>query len=197
MIMKKISFTLFCIALAGSLSAQDFNANLQTARTSYSSGKLEASRFAMEQMLQELEIISGKEALKLFPSALGGLTTIATEDEVHGGAGFAGAVIRREYASGDMKASLEVISNSPLISSLNAMLALPFMGTGSNGERRVVKIDGYKALIQKVSDSDKPAYEVQIPIGSALVSLRTENYTGDIAKLATEIPVGEISKKLN
>lgn len=195
--MKRISLILICLGLLSTVNAQDFSANLQTARQSYSSGKLEASRFAMEQMLQELEIISGKETLKLLPGSLGGLTANSSEDEVNGGAGFAGAVIHREYASANSTATLEIISNSPLISSLNAMLALPFMGSGTDGERRVVKIDGYKALIQKLSDSDKPSYEVQIPLGSALITLRTENYTGDIVKLANEIPVSEINGKVN
>jgi hypothetical protein len=65
--MKKIFFTVALFALAGSASAQEFAKQLTTARSSYSSGKLNDSRFAMQQMLQELDIITGKELLKILP----------------------------------------------------------------------------------------------------------------------------------
>jgi hypothetical protein len=194
--MKKFTLTLISFGLAYTVSAQDFNTNIQTARQSYSSGNLEGSRFAMQQMLQELDIISGKETLKILPSTLGGLNAKISEDEVSGAAGFAGAIIHREYEAGGKKASLEIISNSPMISSINAILALPFIGTGSNGDQKVVKIEGYKALIQKNS-SNNASYEIQIPLGSTLITARTENYTDDIMKLANSIPVGLIAQKLN
>ncbi len=195
--MKKLTLTLICLALVYTANAQDFNANVQTARQSYSSGNLEGSRFAMQQMLQELDIISGKETLKILPATLAGLNAKLTEDEVSGAAGFAGAIIRREYESGDQKASLEIISNSPMISSINAILAIPFLGVGSNGDQKVIKIEGYKALIQKGSDTAKPSYEIQIPLGSTLITAKTDNYTDDIIKLANSIPVALIAKKLN
>ena len=195
--MKRISLILICLGMVYNVNAQDFAANLQTARQSYNSGNLEGSRFAMEQMLQELEIISGKETLKILPSALGGLAAKTAEDEVTGGAGFAGAIIQRKYETDGKTATLEIISNSPLISSINAVLALPFIGSGTNGERRIIKIDGYKALIQRGSETDKPTYEIQIPLGSALVTVRTDNYTDDIMKIANGIPVATISGKLN
>ncbi len=194
--MKRFTLTLICLGLAYTVSAQDFNTNIQTARQSYTSGNLEGSRFAMQQMLQELDIISGKETLKILPSTLGGLNAKISEDEVSGAAGFAGAIIHREYEAGDKKASLEIISNSPMISSINAILALPFIGTGSNGDQKVIKIEGYKALIQKNS-SNAASYEIQIPLGSTLITVRTENYTDDIVKFANSIPVALIAQKLN
>ncbi|WP_276348086.1 hypothetical protein [Daejeonella sp. JGW-45] len=195
--MRKLTLTLMGLALSYIASGQDFNANIQTARQSYSSGNLEGSRFAMQQMLQELDIISGKETLKILPETLGGLNAKIAEDEVSGAAGFAGAVIHREYEAGDKKASLEIISNSPLISSINAILALPFLGTGSNGDQKVIKVDGYKALIQRGSDTANPVYEIQVPLGSALITVKTENYADDIIKLANSIPVALIAQKLN
>lgn len=194
--MKKIVLSIVCLALVFAANAQDFNANVQTARSSYSAGNLENSRFAMQQMLLELDIISGKETLKILPETLGGLTAKVSDDAVNAGSGFAGAVIHREYQGGDKTAELEIISNSPLVSSINAILALPFMGAGSNGDRSIVKIDGYKALIQKDSEV-KGAYTVQIPLSSTLITLRTENYTEDVTKLANSIPVSLIAQKLN
>lgn len=84
-----------------------------------------------------------------------------------------------------------------MIGSINAILSIPFIGTGSNGDRTVVKIDGYKALIQKSSDNEKLTYDVQIPLGSTLITLKTENYSDDIVKLVNNIPVAQIVQKLN
>ena len=84
-----------------------------------------------------------------------------------------------------------------MIGSINAILSIPFIGTGSGGDRKVIKIDGYKALIQKGSETDKVSYDVQIPLGSTLITMKTENYTEDIVKLASSIPVSLIAQKLN
>jgi hypothetical protein len=195
--MRKLTLTLIGLAFSGIANAQDFNTNIQTARQSYGSGSLEASRFAMQQALQEIDIISGKEALKILPSTLGGLNAKLTEDKVSGAAGFAGAVIHREYEAAEKRITVEIISNSPLISSINAILALPFIGAGSNGDQKMVKIDGYKALIQKSSDSSVPGYEIQVPMGSALITVRTENYADDIMNVANNIPVSLIARQLN
>ncbi|HEY1061194.1 MAG TPA: hypothetical protein VGE44_05885 [Daejeonella sp.] len=195
--MKRIILILIGLVSICSVNAQDFNANVQKARQSYSSGDLENSRFAMQQMLLELDIMGGKETLKILPGTLGNLEAKIAEDQVSAGSGFAGAVIHRTYQSADKSATLEIISNSPLIGSVNAILSIPFIGTGSNGDRTVVKIDGYKALIQKGSDNEKLTYDIQIPLGSTLITLKTENYSDDIVKLANSIPVAQIAQKLN
>lgn len=195
--MNRIALTLIAFAMAFTANAQDFNSNIQTARQSYSSGNLENSRFAMQQMLQELDMISGKETLKILPSSLGDLNAKTSEDAVNAGSGFAGAVIHRVYQADDKTATMEIISNSPLIGSINTILSLPFIGTGGNGDRMVIKVDGYKALIQKGSDAEAPTYDIQIPLGSTLISVKTENYKDDVVKLANNIPVALIAQKLN
>lgn len=195
--MKTIALTLVALGFICTANAQDFNNNIQTARQAYTSGNLENSRFAMQQGLQELDILSGKETLKILPATLGTLNANTAEDQVNSAVGFAGAVIHRVYQTGDASATMEIISNSPLIGSINAILSIPFIGTGSGGDRKVIKIDGYKALIQKGSETDKVSYDVQIPLGSTLITMKTENYTEDIVKLANSIPVSLIAQKLN
>ena len=196
--MKKSLLTIFSVIACFTLQAQDFNKHLATARSSYASGNLEGSRFAMEQMLQELDMITGKEVLKILPTKMEGLDANTANDNVTGATGFAGVVIHREYGASDKNTSIEIISNSPISASLNAILASPFVGTGSNGDRKVIKIEGYKALIQRNTDSESktPSYDVQVPLGSTLVTLKVDNPTTDIVKLANTLPIGEISKLL-
>lgn len=195
--MRSVLIIFIVIGFLNSAVAQDFTSSAQTAKQSYSSGNLENTRFALQQMLQSIDLISGKEVLKVLPESFGGMSAQSATDQVSTGTGFAGVIIHREYRSGDKMASMEVISNSPLISSLNAMLAMPFMGAGNNGDRMVTKIDGYKALIQKGAEDQKVTYDVQIPLGSTLITVKTENFTDDIQKLVSAIPVAQIAQKLN
>jgi len=195
--MKTLILTILSLVSGISLYAQNFNKNLATARTAYSAGKLEDSRFAMQQMLQELDLMAGKEVLKILPEKMETLSVNTANDNVSGAAGFAGAVIHRDYGSADKTASIEIISNSPLISSINAILAIPFIGRGGNGNQKIIKIEGYKALVQKNDADSKSSYDVQVPMGSTLLTLKAEGLTEDaVVKFASTLPMSDIAKKL-
>src|SRR5215208_4534828 len=119
--MKKIfSLSLILFSLSA-VRAQEFAKQLDAARTSYSAGKLDDARFAMQQMLLELDLITGKEILKVLPVKMQDLGNNAANDNVSGASGFTGVIIHRDYgaAAGNKKIELEVISNSPLITSIN------------------------------------------------------------------------------
>src|SRR5688572_17451391 len=103
-----------------SVVAQDFDKNLATAKSSYASGNLENSRFAMEQMLRDLDAAIGKEILKMMPTKMGTLNVNAAEDNVTGGAGVAaGLFVHRTYGTGTKTVNVDIINNSPMIAGLN------------------------------------------------------------------------------
>lgn len=195
--MKKILFLIFILAAYCQSNAQEFAKRLTEAKTAYSSGKLEDSRFAMEQMLQELDIITGKEVMKILPAKMLDKSANSKTDNVTGSSGFFGVVIHRDYGTVDTaRIDLDIISNSPLISSLNAMLALPFVAGA--GDNKVIKINGYKALVEKVSGSnDRADYQVQLPLNSSLITLKAPGYSQDeVVKMANTLPVADIAKML-
>ena len=195
--MKTFIQTLFFLVIGLSASGQEFNKQLSAARSSYSANKLEDARFAMQQMLRELDIIAGKDILKLLPTKLEALPSNTPNDNVSGASGFAGIVIHRDYGSGDKTAAVDIIGNSPLMSSINAILSLPFVG--NSGDQKVIKLEGYKALLQKNTDSqtNKTSYEIQLPINSSLLTLKADNSTEDeIKKFAASIPVAKLVKTL-
>ena len=86
--MKKIFSLLIVVVLYNYSSAQDFAKRLTEAKTAYAAGKLDDSRFAMEQMLQELDIITGKEVLKILPMKMGDKAADTKNDNVTGSSGF-------------------------------------------------------------------------------------------------------------
>jgi hypothetical protein len=193
--MKKIFFISLLSFLTCTIQAQEFAKQLTAARTAYAGGKLDEARFAMQQMLQELDIITGKEILKLLPTALLTQNSNATADNVSGASGFAGVVIHRDYSKEPTKKiELDIITNSPLLASINSLLSLPFVG--NSGDNKVIKISGYKGLLQKSDNGNGiESYEVQLPINSSLITLKAPGYSkDDVLKMANSLPVNEIAK---
>ena len=194
--MKKI-LTLAFVLAGLTLSAQDFAKNLSTAKSSYAAGDLENSRFAMQQMLNEVDMAIGREILKLLPAKLETMAANTKSDNVTANTGLAGVMIHRDYGTGEKIGNIDVMGNSPLVASLNAILQLPFMANSSDGTQKIIKIDGYKGMLQKSVDSEtnKTDYTLQIPINSTLLTMVVPNSTeADVIKMANTIPVAQIAK---
>lgn len=195
--MKNIILTLLTLNLCATLMAQDFDKNLASARSSYSAGNLEDARFAMQQLLQELDITIGQEVLKKLPTKMDAMPVNEKNDNVTANTGLAGVLIHRDYGTAEKTADLDIMNNSPLIASLNAILSLPFVGNSSDGSQKVVKVNGYKGVLHKYenTDTNTASYDVQIPFGSTLLTLKVDNTTeADILKMANTIPFSEIAK---
>jgi hypothetical protein len=195
--MKKIFLSLVITSLCAAAIAQDFNKNLASARTAYSGGDLENSRFAMQQMLNDLDVIIGKEVLKMLPAKFDTYAAIAKNDNVTANTGFAGVAIHRDYGTEAKMVKLDIMGNSPLVGSLNAILALPFVGNSSDGSQKQIKVQGYKGILQKNVDSEtnKTEYTVQIPLNSSLLTLVVpDSNEAEATKFANMLPVQQIAK---
>jgi hypothetical protein len=195
--MKKIFFAIFLTAGTLVLSAQDFNKNLATAKSSYSGGKLEDARFAMQQMITDLDMAIGKEILKMLPAKMDAMASNAKSDNVTANTGITGVLIHRDYGTSEKECKIDVMGNSPLVASINAILAIPFMGNSGDGTQKVVKIAGYKGMLQKSVDTDtnKTDFTLQIPLNSTLLTFVVPNSTeADVLRLANTIPVAQIAK---
>lgn len=192
--MKKLFVSALLFMAVGTASAQEFAKQASTARSSYTAGKLDDSRFAMQQMLQELDLMTGKEIVKILPPKMEDKTAAIAKDDISGASGWAGVVIHREYGTGDKNVDLEIITNSPMIGSLNALLSMPFIA--NNADQKVVKINGYKALVQKVSGENETSnYDLQLPLNATLITLKAPGYTQDqVVKMAGALPIAEIAK---
>jgi len=195
--MKKIYIIITLILVAVATYAQDFNSDLASAKSAYSSGKLEDARFAMQQMLTEIDIEIGREVLKMLPAKLGTSDANTKSDNVTANTGFTGAIIHRDYGTDDKRINLDIMSNSPLVGSLNAILSMPFIGNSGDGTQKNVKVQGYKGILQKSVDSEtnKTDFTLQIPLNNTLLTLTVpDSNEADVLKLANTIPVADIAK---
>ena len=141
--MKKFSLILIFLSVGLLSFAQDFDKNVATAKSTYASGNLQDSRFAMEQALRDLDIAIGKEILKVLPVKLGSLAVVEKEDNVTGSGSYVGLYVNRHYGASPKRGSIEIINNSPMINSLNAILSMPVIGGMMRDEnQKMVKIQG-------------------------------------------------------
>ncbi len=196
--MKNI-LTLFVFSLSIPVMAQDFDKNVASAKASYASGDLKNTRFALEQALHELDVVIGKEILKQLPTKLGALSYNDKEDNVTGSsAGMGGGLfVHRGYGTELNTAKIDIINNSPLITSINAILAIPFIGNSGDGTQKVVKVQGYKSVLNRNENPEtgRTGYTLQIPMNNTLFTLEmTDTNENEIQGLANAIPLGKIAQ---
>jgi hypothetical protein len=197
MIMKKIFILYIFIFLTAVGYSQDFSKNIATARNSYSAGNLEEARFAMQQMLNDLDMVIGREVLKMLPAKMGAFSSNSANDNVTANTGLTGVLIHRDFGTGEKVYNLDLMSNSPLVASINAILSIPFMGNSGDGTQKIIKIDGYKGMLQKTVDEEtkKTDYTLQVPIGSTLLTFTAPNTSEEeVIRMANTIPLSQITK---
>jgi len=197
-IMKQLISIIFMLVITITGRAQDFSKAMNTAKSAYSSGKLEEAHFALQQAMQEVDLIIGKEVLKLLPPKMDTLTANTKEDNVSSNIGFVGATIHRIYGKGERTADLSIISNSPMVAMMNTFLNTPMLGGMMNdGKTKTIKVQGYKGRLEKQTGSsdDKTDYELQIPLGSALITFKVRDCTeSKIQEMAKTMPLQQIAK---
>jgi hypothetical protein len=196
--MKKLLYTVV-VLISLNASAQDFDKNLATAKSSYGSGDLENARFAMEQMLRDLDTEIGKEILKMLPTDLATRQVNEKDDNLTGGSGYGGGLfVHRTYGMSPKEGQIEIINNSPMMNSIQAVLTTPGLGGMMRDEnQKQIKVQGYKSLLTKSVNSEtaKTNYELQIPMNNTLVTLKMEDTNeGEITGVANSLPLAKIAQ---
>jgi hypothetical protein len=194
--MKK-SIILLAIVASLTAQAQDFDKNLASAKSAYSAGNLEDARFAMQQMMNDIDIVVGKEIIKILPAKMDAMASNVKEDNVTANTGLTGVLIHRTYGTGEKTATLDIMGNSPLIASVNAILSIPFIGNSGDGTQKVVKVQGYKGVLQKSTDTEtnKTNFTLQVPVNSSLMTLVVnDSAEADVLRLANTVPLAQIAK---
>ena len=199
--MKNLFLSLITIGLCITMmaEAQEFDKSLASAKASYNSGNLEDARFNLENALREIDAAIGREILKVLPTTLGGMNSDVKNDQVTGMSGglTGGLYVQRRYGKDQEKSvTLDIISDSPLMAGINAILAMPMIMNSGDSNQKVVKVQGYKSLLTRESDENNQTtgYQVQTPFNSSLLTL---DYNGSISeaevlKLANSLPLEKI-----
>lgn len=185
------------IGLGFQLSAQELASNLSDARTSYNTGDLENTRFALREALNSINEAIGSEVLGILPDKLGDMDKVEGSDDVTGTSiGFVGLYISREYKKDSATASFQIVSDSPMLSSINSLLSMSVF-FASDPNQKKIKIDGYKALLtREESENGRVSYDVQMPFGNSLMTFETTGIDEEeqVTGILDEVPVSEIAE---
>jgi hypothetical protein len=205
MIMKKLSILFVGIFFCNMIFAQaDFSKYIATAKTSFAKPDLEDTRYNLMLALQQLDMKVGQEILKVLPEKLDTMMAQKKNDNVMANsAGFIGTTIHREYGTSQKnKVDVDIVSNSPMVASLNAWLNNPMFA--QMGGRKAMKVDGYKGSYTfETSESTDasgnavktPRSEMQIPVSSSLITIKCENMKeDDFVKMLNAFPVSKIAE---
>ncbi len=196
--MKNLILSILTLSLCTVVMAQEFDKSLASAKTAYNSGNLEDARFNLENALREVDVAIGKEIMKVLPTTLGALAYNVKDDNVSGmSASFAGLYVHRTYGTAqDKNANIDIVSDSPMMAGISAILSMPMIMNSGDGNQKVIKIQGYKTLLTKQADENGlvTGYDVQTPFGNSMLTL---HYNGNISeaeitKLASSIPLEKI-----
>jgi hypothetical protein len=197
--MKRLTiFLLFgaMILFTAPTQAQDVNAKLNEAESAYNGKNLDDARFALQGALNEINMLIGQDILKMLPQKMSDMACNAKEDNVSGAAGFAGLSIIRTYGTEARTARIDILGDSPMLASLNALLAMPMI-MGSDPNQKRIKVGDYKGLLQKeTSENVVTGYTVQLPVNSTLVTFKVEGSfsENEVMSMAQTIPVAQIAK---
>ena len=133
--------------------------------------------------------------LNLLPAQIGEMTANETEDQYVGNAiGFSGIFIERNYTAvnADQSLKISLINDSPLLTSINGFLNNSLIARISG--KKVIKVEGYKVIIEQLEDTAPISFDVQIPFNSSLLTL---NFVGidnqrKIIEYTKQIPIKSI-----
>lgn len=200
--MKKIVYITAIIVL-GNLTAvvkaQDAAPKLNEATKAYAAKDLDGTRFALQEALVEINKAIGKEILSALPTKISDISYNEKEDNISGAAGFAGLFVNRTYGTPEGKnGKIDIMGDSPLLTAINAILAMPaIMGTSNPNEKRI-KVGGYKSLLKKDvnTETNVVSYTLQIPINQTLVTLEVKGIAAenDVIAIANSLPIEKIAK---
>lgn len=178
--------------------AQDVTGKLDQAKSAYSAGDLENTRFALQQALQEINQMIAKEILELLPAEMGKMPKLAAEDSYSGGIGvYAGLTVHRNYKSEGSSLEIDILGDSPMIKAINSMLAMPGFMTSDPNQKKI-KIGGYKALLTKNTDDQGiVSCTVQLPFDNSLLTVNTNGIAdeNELIGMLNTIPMADISSK--
>ncbi len=205
--MKTLSLFLVSIFFCNIIYAQaDFAKYITTAKTSFAKPDLEDTRYNLMLALQQLDMKVGEEILKILPEKMDSMAAQKKNDNIMANsAGWIGTTIHREYGvTYNNKVEVDIVSNSPMVASLNAWLNNPMFA--QMGGRKAMKVDGYKGSYTfEMSESTDtagnaiktPRSEMQIPIFSSLITIKCENMKeDDFVKMLNTLPVSKIAEML-
>ena len=126
---------------------------------------------------------------------MNGMSKVDDEDNVTGAnMGVAGLYVHRSYKGNSRDASIEILSDSPMMAGINTILTMPGFMTSDPNQKRI-KVSKHKALLTRSTDDEgKVSYEVQVPFSSSMMTFQCSGVDdeNEVVEMANAIGVDRI-----
>lgn len=171
---------------------------ISEAEAAYEREDYEAARLAAQEAINGLNTLIANEILQLLPENIGELDADTDQDSYTGQVmGVNNLFVNRQYQSsdGEKKLEVELINNSPMLSIVNSFITSPLSGLMRDENQSVVRVAGYKAMLEHDTEGEVPEMTLSLPFGgSSLLIFRYVNYDSEeeVLGLTEQIPIKEI-----
>jgi hypothetical protein len=179
-------------------SPPDVNLNLAEAESAFRKNQYGDARYGLQQAMLGVELMIGRELVKVLPLKIAGLPVDSTRDKVVStGWGWVGLTIERQYSKESKEFEIAIANNAVWMQSINLFLANSGFAQQTNDQQwKQVRFQETRSVIEFDKDS---GYKLSVPVGqTTLVVLQGVNFTteSEFMAAANEVKIELIKQKL-
>lgn len=187
-----------CLSVnAQSVKTEDVQKSINDASAALKIKNYKETNLSLQQALSDLNLLLGNELLLTMPETVLTYKADKANDNVsNGGMAFGGGTtIERNYKGSDEGKSfkVQIVSNSPLMATLNMYLSNPMYANSGEGQS-VVKIGMRRGMLKFNEGSG----ELQLSLGQSLLTLSFNGIASktDVTAFAEKLELEKIAKFL-
>ena len=149
------------------LQADEVTDAINEALSSYQSGDLTNAAAQLDYASTLVRQNKAQSLVALFCEPLEGWTSDEADSNAAAGAFLGGGIsASKRYSKGESEVTINLFVDSPMLQSVSMMLANPAMLGMTGG--KLVKVQGYKAILQSESDE----HELSFVVNNALLTMK-------------------------
>ena len=167
------------------------------------------AQLSLQDAINNINVLLAEEVGKSLPAEVNGLKADGDADVSGGGMGMVGGgfTITKKYQNAtntNQNAEVQILGNSPLMTSMNMYLSNPAM---MGSEYKSVRVGTQRAIMKsemqdvyddKGNSSKARSTEIQIPLNSTLITVRCNGFASEQAELdfANKLDLGKVKTTL-
>ena len=209
--MKRTLFLLISCFISLSLISQNqAETFIKEAQDLLAKKEYKQAQLSLQDAINEINLLIGAQIAESLPDEINGLKSDGEENMGSGGMGILGGglQISKSYSNASMKeneAEVNIMANSPLLTSMNMYLSNPAM---LGPEYKSVRVGTQRAILKTENDDyydDKGVSkkirvsELQIPLNSTLITINMKGFATEQYELsfANKLEIEKLKVVLN
>jgi hypothetical protein len=192
--LRFLALALVAVCLVVPAAADEILDQIQQAIDLYKAGDYAGAAGELEFAAAQIRQLRAGEISGALPDALPGWTAQDAETAAMGAAFMGGGTsASRSYEKDDASVDIQILTDSPMLSSMSMLLNNPMMLSGSG--QKLIRVGGNKAALEW--DEDRGTINVVVQ-GSVLVSVEGSGCTqDDLTKYAEAVDYDLIKKLMS